>query len=329
MSDELEARIDFLKSGPWIAAGQSAWAVIGTPPKLRGEATKKQKELKTLLRRHWDDVIYEDEGEIRDSFDEALTLYQLYELAIETNYISLDLVREEIHDDLKRLLWSKGARHYLKYYNYTAVAFLAERVGLDLGFNRMSLPSVRNGTEGRFASFLSQHVLWYSDEILDGWIGFLDDYQVLSDSDDSDKDVFESFLSTADRNFKEEATLWDFVAGADRLVARLAAVAEMLSETDKPYYGMFYAYWMAKMYGYDLGDAGFFRDGEQLDWSAELLKSKRLQHQLKRAQEKLKTSGSDDAPESPIELFAANDKIVRDFWDVTRMQFDADPIQFK
>ena len=47
-----------------------------------------QKKLEKLLRPHWKDDygVNEDEGKIRDSFDEALTEFQLYELAIENDY---------------------------------------------------------------------------------------------------------------------------------------------------------------------------------------------------------------------------------------------------
>ena len=327
---ELKARIDFLKHGRWSERGQLAWEVIGKRPAAGSRSeVKSQRELKTLLRAHWKDAIYESEGKIRDSFDEALTLYQLYELAIETGYLPLDEVRQSIHGELSQLLWSEGARRYLKYYSYTSVAFLAKRVGVDLGFKEITVPRVRNQTEGRFASFLSQHVLWYSDDILDGWLGFLDDYLVIGDLNDADKEIFESFLNSSTKKFEEEAALWDFVAGADRLITRLAEVADMLSDDDKPYYGMFYAYWMAKMYGYDLGDDGFLRDKEQIDWSEQLVRSKRIRHQLNRASEELKKNKSNEVPENLLDLFVAKDKIVRNFWDVTRKQFETDPIQFR
>lgn len=134
----------------------------------------------------------------------------------------------------------------LKIYGFTSVIYLAQRVGLDLGFRQVVLPPIREGAESRFASFLSQHVLWYEDPLLDGWLGFLDDYQVLRGEEEADKKVFSKFLKTEQRKFTNEATLWGFVAGADRFLTRIADLSDSLSEEEKPSYGLFYAYWMAK-----------------------------------------------------------------------------------
>lgn len=327
---EARKRIEFLNTGPWIAKGKRAWRVIGERPQAPPMVKEKQRELRNLLRSHWEKEIIYDEGVVRDSFDEALTVYQLYELAIETGYISFEDVRDQVHRELGSLLWSDGARHYLHHYSYSAVAYLAQRVGLDLGYKEVSqLPPVREGAEGRFASFLSQHALWYKDKVLDGWIGFLDDYQVLNDAEDTDKEIFLSFLTTSSKKFDKEAKLWNFVSGADRLLMRLAGLAESLSDSEKPSYGMFYAYWMAKLYGYDLGKNGFFRDKKQVDWPAELLKSKRIAYQLDelRKPEARLPDGID--PQSAITLFEQRDKTVRDFWAITRKQFETDPIQFR
>ncbi|MGR6783059.1 hypothetical protein ACU6QH_00030, partial [Aeromonas veronii] len=72
---------------------------------------------------------------------------------------------------------------YLYNYSYMGVIYLAQRVGVDLGFLPVELPPIREGSEGRFASFLSQHMLWYEDPVLDGWLGFLDDFQEYGDED--------------------------------------------------------------------------------------------------------------------------------------------------
>jgi hypothetical protein len=139
MTDEITKRIEFLKSGPWIERGKPAWeAVSEDAPELRSSKSirKKQKELSHLFRPHWDDEIMFSEGEVRDSFDEALTVYQLYELAIENGYIPEEAIRKEVKDELERLLWSDGARSYLFDYSYVAVVYLAQRVGADLGFKK-------------------------------------------------------------------------------------------------------------------------------------------------------------------------------------------------
>jgi hypothetical protein len=330
MDSEAEERIKFLNHGPWIAKGRRAWRVISERPGGSSEhIERRQRQLRLLLRPHWEGEIDREEGLVRDSFDEALTVYQLYELAVETGYIQLEDILDRVYRELKDLLWSKGARQYLRDYSYSGVAYLAQRVTLDLGYKRIELPPVRRGEEGRFASFLSQHALWYQDKVLDGWIGFLDDYQVLNDLDGIDKKVFWSFLTTSEKKFRKEAKLWTFVAGADRLLMRLAGLAESLSTEEKPSYGLFYAYWMAKLYGYDLGNKGFFRHNKQVDWPAALLKSKRLADQLAQVNS-LRGAVSDDIkPRDAVALFAQHDRIVRGFWDITRKQFETDPIEFK
>lgn len=332
METEAQVRAKFLNQGPWIKKGRKAWATIGKRPE--GTATakavkKKQDHLTELLRPHWEDEISYDEGVIRDSFDEALTVYQLYELAVETGYILLEDIRDQVREELAGLMWSEGARRYLYHYSYTGVAYLAQRVGVDLGFKEAELPDISTGTEGHFASFLSQHALWYGDKILDGWIGFLDDYLVIGDVDETDKDIFWDFLTTKQRKFDDERALWGFVAGADRLVTRLSELSETLSESEKPSYGMFYAYWMAKLYGYDLTKRGFVRDREQVDWAAALSQSKRIQHQLTRVTEELEKMGKKTGERSAVDLFRERDRTVREFWDITTKQFTTDPIQFR
>jgi hypothetical protein len=221
MRDEEKKRIEYLNEGPWIKKGRLAWEKIAMQSSAVSDErrnSKTQTALKKLLRAHWTESIVRHEGIIRDSFDEALTIYKLYELAIENRYIEIVDIKQRVAAELTRLLWSDGARDYLKIYGYTSVIYLAQRVGLDLGFRQVVLPAIREGAESRFASFLSQHVLWYEDPLLDGWLGFLDDYQVLRDEAEADKKVFSKFLKTVQRKFTNEAALWGFVAGADRFL---------------------------------------------------------------------------------------------------------------
>ncbi|WP_316200674.1 MULTISPECIES: hypothetical protein [unclassified Bradyrhizobium] len=326
---EARQRIKFLNQGPWIRRGRRAWREIGGPPAGSSiEVAMRQRQLRRLLRSHWDDEIYLEEGIVRDSFDEALTLYQLYELAVETGYIQLEDVRDRIYRELGALLWSDGARRYLRDYSYAAIVYLAQRVELDLGFKRIpELPPVRKSTQGRFASFLSQHALWYKDRELDGWIDFLDDYQVLNVSEETDKEVLWTFLTTS-RRLSKEARLWRFVAGADRLLMQLAGLAESLAVEEKPSYGMFYAYWMAKLYGYDLKRKGFVRDPAQVDWPKAMLASQRIIDQLNEADRLRGELPEGIKPQDAMSQFARRDEVVRAFWDITRKQFESDPIQF-
>jgi hypothetical protein len=270
-----------------------------------------QLTLERLLRPHWVESINRSEGLIRDSFDEALIIYQLYELAIANGYLDLADVKEQVTTELTRLLWSEGARQYLQIYGYVSVISLAQRVSLSLGFKDIDLPPIRQGSEGRFASFLSQHVLWYEDPILDGWIGFLDDYQVLDGEKKTDKSVFRDFLGSEQEEFKNDTTLWTFVAGADRFVTRIADLAESLTEEERPSYGLFYAHWLARFYGFRLTGKSYARDLKRIDWSNALSNSRRI----KCYNEKRKSSEGNEV--DSLKTFKLHDLTVRKLWDDT------------
>jgi len=330
MVTEVRQRINFLKSGPWIERGESAWDRIGTPPKSSKErmaGSEKQRDLTNLLRPHWKGKpIVRKEGLVRDAFDEALTVYQLYELAIENQYISVNDIKADVEQELTNLLWSKGAREYLYNYSYIGVIYLAQRVGVDIGFLPIKLPPVQEASEGRFAAFLSQHMLWYADPILDGWLGFLDDYQEYGDENLSDKEVFWAFLRSKQRKFDDEPALWAFVAGADRLVTRLADLARLLVEAEWSSYGLFYGYWLSKLYGYDLTDDRYVLDEEQADWSKAILESKRIAHvidQSKHGEE----SGAN--PQGLLDTFKLRDEIVRELWAHTVAHLNSNPVVLK
>lgn len=329
MSSEVRERIDFLESGPWIERGKGAWERIGTPPKSSKErmpGSQTQRDLKSLLRPHWKKAIARKDGLVRDSFDEALTIYQLYELAIENQYISVTDIQEEVKEDLTKLLWSEGARDYLYNYSYIGVIYLAQRVGVGLGFLPVKLPDIREGSEGRFAAFLSQHMLWYADPILDGWLGFLDDFQEYGDEELSDKEVFWKFLKTTQRAFEDEPALWTFVAGADRFVRRLSDLARMLDKEEWPSYGLFYGYWLSKLYGYDLTDDGYTPDEDQVDWAKAIVESKRIAHVIEQSKREEK-EGAD--PQVLLETFKGRDGVVRQFWARTIAHLNSAPIVLK
>lgn len=326
MVSEVQERIDFLNSGPWIDRGRGAWDRIGKLPKSakeRAAGSTTQGELKTLLRPHWKKAIIRREGLIRDAFDEALTIYQLYELAIENQYLSVNDIKDRVHNEMTNLLWAEGARAYLLNYSYVAVIYLAQRVGVDLGFKPILLAPIREGSEGRFASFLSQHTLWYADPILDGWLGFLDDFQEYGDEDKSDKEVFWDFLRTTQSKFEDGPALWAFVAGADRFVTRLADLARMLSDEEQSSYGLFYAYWLSKLYGYDLTDDGYVPDDDQEDWSKAILKSKRIAYLIG---QRKRSAGSGSDPQALLDNFRIRDGVVRELWARTIAHLNDNPI---
>ena len=283
-------RVEFLKRGPWAMLGETAWKEIAwkkaIPPMARSEGllnlaavygkanAPEQRRLRQLLRNHRERATSDEEDISRNSFDDALTRYQLYELAVESSYIPLTAIWKEARNDLVRLLWSEAARRYLRHYHYVTVAFLAGRLGLEIGFP-CKPPPVQEGNQTQFAFFLSQHQTWYNDVLLDGWLAFLDDYEVLN-SKRSDKEILQDFLNSDTDAFDDEFVLWQLVAGAERFLFILSDLYTTLSRSERPSYGSFYFYWMARFYGYRSAARGFERDKNESDWSRLLLGSKRL-----------------------------------------------------
>lgn len=243
-------------------------------------------------------------------------------MAIETNYIPLSAIRVEAREELLALLWSSGARRYLRIYDYVTVAFLSHRLDLDIGFP-CKVPEIRTGSQSQFASFLSQHQTWYEDAQLDGWLGFLDDYSVLG-TKQTDKDLFWEFLKSKKSKYHNEDALWQLAAGAERFVTVLSDLYVALSESERPYYGSFYAYWMGRFYGYDSTDKGFKRDKKQTDWSKVVLKSRRLKEYVRSSVEVKEGGGRRSrAQVSRLvqkywQLLEERNSRCKDFWKVTR-----------
>ena len=334
---ELAERISALKNGPWAARGAKAWKelaqhgidptiaksdqVINLEHLFRKTDLPRQRRLQTLLRAHWEHWTSDAEDEIRSSFEQVLSQYELYELAIENNYIPLPAIRTEARLDLLRLLWSSAARRYLWIYNYVTIAFLARRLDLDIGFPCV-IPNVQAGNETRFASFLSQHHIWYEDALLEGWLNFLADYETLNATKD-DKEIFRDFLKSTNFRFHDENALWRLVAGAERFILILSDLKTILSDTERPYYGSFYAYSMAQFYGYRWSDKGFFtRDNNRLDWSKTLLHSNRLREYARRSLTIkpgiVRKRGSLTEESKYWKLFGERNSNCENLWKVTR-----------
>jgi len=227
----------------------------------------RQKEVARLLRGHWEEAIEDpSEIEVRDSFDEALTELQLIELALETGYLPESAVRLYARRRILELLWSKGARKFVRNYGYVAVGWLAARVGLSLEPGDWTFPEPIRG-EQRFASFLGEIRDWYDDGNVTLWLDFLDDYQKIGD----DQRKFESFLGRQKVRGEDCEFLIQLLTGAQTFVVRLSALAGNLTPQERPRYGCFFAYWLARLHGFDIYQTGYARDQDRCDWSNELI----------------------------------------------------------
>ena len=83
---------------------------------------------------------------------------------------------------------------------------------------------------------------------------------------------------------------------------------------EKPSYGLFYAYWMAKFYGYALTEDGYVRNRKEKDWSETLRSSVRINYYIEQSKklEKDKASWVDS-----LEVFKARDRSVQELWAIT------------
>src|ERR1700694_2998579 len=111
--EELEARLAAIKRGPWsegVVKARQKLAPVGRISLSWGGARqialdelvlspsnkRKSGQLSKILRAHYkgEGITDEKEIETRDALDEALTIPQLYELAVQTGYLPEDSVRK-------------------------------------------------------------------------------------------------------------------------------------------------------------------------------------------------------------------------------------------
>lgn len=92
---------------------------------------------------------------------------------------------------------------------------------------------------------------------------FLDDFVEEND----EQTVYYKFLTSGRRPAKHRVERFARLsAGLVRFVTSLADLFDLLDDGEDERYGVFYAYWLAKFFGYKLGEAGYVRD--KAYWSA-------------------------------------------------------------
>lgn len=274
--DEIEARMAAIADGPWMRkAGRARRSlqpssdimkrlpadgrVTITKFPLRGKDKSLAMKLRRWLRWHGREPIDESEIPLRASLDEALTYFQLLELAVETGYLPAHQLPSTLREDLLRLLWAPAARQYLQVYGYFAVEYLAQRAGLD-GVSRGRVPEPDPRGEVLFSSFLATFRQLEMDKDVVAWLDLLDDYVETVDPDDL-YDFLEGDNGDDKRPSRSTAQL---IEGAQSFVVPLA----QFFRTCPPgrfhgAFGFFYAYWLAKMFGYKVGVRGaYVRDRE-------------------------------------------------------------------
>ena len=147
----------------------------------------------------------------------------------------------------------------MRNYDYVSIEFLARRLGMR-GFRNVEPPSVNPAAGTRFTVFLAQFSDWVQDAALREWLGFLDDYVEYP----GEQAAFRAFLKGAQRERSErfERLLY----GVQRFLLSLSNLFGMLAPAERARCGLFYSYWMAKFFGYQLKEEGY-EEATQESWA--------------------------------------------------------------
>lgn len=319
---EHQARYASLGKGPWREKGDYARAELKPPPQIVSLADQEpaidlqtlaqsfeqgdpdgDRRLQQLLRWHGNgnDVTDPAEIAVRDSLDYALAHLMLLELAVETGYLPLDLVRDEARRELSSLLWSVGAQRFVRYYDYVSIEYLARRLNVR-GFRNIDPPAVNPEASTRFAIFLAQFSDWVEDEPLRLWLGFLDDYVKYK----GEQAAFRSFLKGEAKERSER--FGRLLYGIQRFLLSLSNLFGVLKPAERARFGLFYSYWMAKFFGYELKEDGY-RPATQDSWAD------RIQEH---PESLLPPTFNDETRAKLRELLTKQIGTIREAWEATR-----------
>ena len=271
--EELRQRLAAIARGPWADGvvearrklapfDQLGTAVRGARQisldKIQLSTLNRQKNgrLATILRPHFKDkdgITNPSEIEIRDALDQALTVPQLYELAVQTGYLPAEHVRKSARKILTDLLWSPAARGFVAAYGYVAIPMLAARVGVS-GLGVAQPPEPNADAALRFAGFLAHLRAFDADGQIQVWTRFLDDY--IEEPNEQDK-VWRYLRGQLKIPPKRIAEL---LMGCQRFVTSLASAFYILDDDELARFGLIHAYWLQKFFGYKVTDSGYVKD---------------------------------------------------------------------
>ena len=256
----VDKRLNGINDGPWASRGELALSWLEA-------ASVKDISLSKTLQPHWlrKTDFSQLETARRDSLDFALSQLELYELAVETAYLTVDQVAPCATPLANRLLRFEEVWKYVDAYDYLMVRYLAGRLitlghGIEPSVVRCARtlppPPIDSKGEIRFATFLDHHRRWESDALVEEWLGFLDGYVESGD----EKERFYAFLmSRSKRSSRRFERLW---MGAQRSVSMLASLFDLLGPEERARFGLTYAYWLAKFNAYELSANGYVHDDE-------------------------------------------------------------------
>lgn len=316
--DEVAARLDSIQSGPWMERAARARSKLSAPAiKLldtTGVSTidldnlsfgqreaKLVKELKTTFKWHGEGRIpTRAEQKDRDSFDNALTHLQMIELAIETGYLPADQIAHAVRPQFVSLLWPEPARHFVRIYDYTSVENLAMRLHIG-GFRQWEPPAVDASGAVHFASFLATHRAIESNAAIDTWLAFLDDYVIRR----GEQEDFYAFLESGELSRSERRL--QLLLGAREFAVMLADFLSTLPDHMQSRFGGFYAYWLSKLFGYELRNGRYVRSATWGRGKASWAFALQAWHRHRAENDEDGTSAAGEAPlvERSLDVLAA------------------------
>ncbi|MGC3976085.1 MAG: hypothetical protein QM771_17120 [Nitrospira sp.] len=320
--EELEgqARYVSLGKGPWWKKGALARAELKPPPQIRALLNQSEaidlhslanafaklnpaddKKFQQMLRCHAGTKVTDPhEIAVRDSLDYALAHLMLLELAVETGYLPLELIRDDARRELASLLWSSGAQQFICYYDYVTIEYLGRRVDI-AGIRDVAPPPINPEASTRFAIFLAQFTDWVKDKALRSWLSFLDDYVEY----EGEQMAFRSYLlgevTTRSERFSR------LLYGVQRFLLNLCNLFCVLKPPERAIFGLFYSYWMAKFFGYELEEDGYRRTTQQ-SW-ADIIR--------KHPDTLLPPTATDEARAAMRELLAQQMATIQEAWNAT------------
>lgn len=291
--EEVRRRLRAVTNGPWARSLERTHENLAAPDLIRFaiEADqpirlntlrlslanrKKNDDLAEILRSHHDDpegVTKDDEKQVRDALDDALTIPQLYELAVQTGYLPADSVRQPARSLLTKLLWSGAARRFVDDYDYVALPMLAARVDV-AGLSAAEPPAPDERAALRFAGFLAHLRAFYEDDAIGEWTRFLDDYVVVT----NEQEHIWRYLRG--KRSQPPPRLGALMTGCTRFVTSLASAFHTLDDDELGRFGLIHAYWLQKFFGFERVDGRYVKDvelwGDSDSWAATVSTSEHL-----------------------------------------------------
>lgn len=293
--EEVHERFSAIADGPWARGVEEARRRLAPVGRLDSIARgpepidldriplstpdlEKNDRLMRVLRSHLGDEIgITDRAEIetREALDQALTLPQLYELAVETGYLPSERVKNPARELLTDLLWSAAARGFVATYDYLGVSMLATRVGVS-GLAAVQPPQPNEDASLRFAGFLAHLRAFYEDDLIQTWTHFMDDY--IFERDEQNKVWL--YLQDRDTKAPTPKRITELLSGCQLFVTSLAGAFHVLDNDELGHFGLVHAYWLQKFLGYKLENGIYVKNtrlwGEQDSWANTVTNSPHL-----------------------------------------------------